>query len=210
MGAYDRESRERVSRRCLQNEDCTKDVDPGTPTGTPCCTRSEARSRSRVTAPRRTRTSLPSSFDHSLGLLLRVTVSCPRLEHCSEDWPTMETRGGRRGVSYSRCWRLRTSLAGEAGQRVSLHSRARGRHIDQLRITADPLLPLIEEYFERFATKMCCFDDLRPYLENLTSTENATLVTVMLSASTSWDELAGVSIASGVSLSTTIGTSSVD
>lgn len=54
---------------------------------------------------------------------------------------------------------------------------------------------------------MCCFDDLRPYLENLTSTENATLVTVMLSASTSWDELAGVSIASGVSLSTTIDTS---
>lgn len=61
------------------------------------------------------------------------------------------------------------------------------------------LLPLIEEYFERFATKMCCFDDLRPYLGKLTPSEAVALDAVMLVASRSGDD-PSLTFASGVSL----------
>lgn len=37
------------------------------------------------------------------------------------------------------------------------------------------MLELIEEYFERFSSKMCCFDDLIPYLKSLTEDERSTL-----------------------------------
>ncbi|GAA5885358.1 hypothetical protein JCM6882_009585 [Rhodosporidiobolus microsporus] len=40
---------------------------------------------------------------------------------------------------------------------------------------AEPLLPLLEEYFDRFGSKMCCFDDLYPYLDVLSSTESSSL-----------------------------------
>ncbi|ORY72573.1 actin cytoskeleton organization protein [Leucosporidium creatinivorum] len=40
---------------------------------------------------------------------------------------------------------------------------------------ADPLLPTLEEYFERFSTKMCCFDDLLPYLQVLNDSERTSL-----------------------------------
>ncbi|GAA5968118.1 hypothetical protein JCM11641_003737 [Rhodosporidiobolus odoratus] len=39
----------------------------------------------------------------------------------------------------------------------------------------EQLLPLVEEYFDRFASKMCCFDDLGPYLAILTSGEASPL-----------------------------------
>lgn len=29
------------------------------------------------------------------------------------------------------------------------------------------LVPLLESYFRRFGTKLCCFDDMRPYLKAL-------------------------------------------
>lgn len=40
-------------------------------------------------------------------------------------------------------------------------------------IPATPLSNLVAEYFERFSTKMCCHEDLRPYLEVLTPAERA-------------------------------------
>lgn len=36
---------------------------------------------------------------------------------------------------------------------------------------AASIVPLIREYFERFSTKMCCFDDLLPHLETLDTEE---------------------------------------
>lgn len=35
----------------------------------------------------------------------------------------------------------------------------------------NPLPALVEEYFGRFSTKACCFDDLKPYLEALSDEE---------------------------------------
>lgn len=55
--------------------------------------------------------------------------------------------------------------------------------------TADPLAPLVEQYFERFSTKMCCFDDLQPYLAVLTAAESASLRDKMLLITESTDEL---------------------
>lgn len=37
------------------------------------------------------------------------------------------------------------------------------------------MLPLIEEYFERFSAKMCCFDDLYSHLDVLDDSERASL-----------------------------------
>lgn len=37
--------------------------------------------------------------------------------------------------------------------------------------TGTSLAGLCTEYFDRFSTKMCCFDDLRPYLAALTAEE---------------------------------------
>lgn len=33
----------------------------------------------------------------------------------------------------------------------------------------------MEEYIERFSAKMCCFDDLKPYLESLSVEERSNL-----------------------------------
>lgn len=48
-----------------------------------------------------------------------------------------------------------------------------------LDFVVDALLPLVEEYFERFATKMCCFDDLQPYLHVLNASERPSLASKM-------------------------------
>ncbi|GAA5929276.1 hypothetical protein JCM10213_006336 [Rhodosporidiobolus nylandii] len=40
---------------------------------------------------------------------------------------------------------------------------------------ADQFLTLVEEYFDRFAGKMCCFDDLTPYLAVLSDSESSSL-----------------------------------
>lgn len=37
--------------------------------------------------------------------------------------------------------------------------------------TADKLADLLGEYFDRFGTKACCFDDLRPYIDSLAPEE---------------------------------------
>ncbi|GAA6004547.1 hypothetical protein JCM10207_000928 [Rhodosporidiobolus poonsookiae] len=47
----------------------------------------------------------------------------------------------------------------------------RGREWEEV----DAFLPLVEEYFDRFAAKMCCFDDLYPYLDVLTAEETSSL-----------------------------------
>jgi N-terminal acetyltransferase B complex non-catalytic subunit len=39
----------------------------------------------------------------------------------------------------------------------------------------DSLAALVREYFDRFSTKMCCFDDLYPYLDVLSASEASTL-----------------------------------
>jgi N-terminal acetyltransferase B complex non-catalytic subunit len=40
----------------------------------------------------------------------------------------------------------------------------------------DSLASLVKQYFDRFASKMCCFDDLYPYLDVLSSSETSALV----------------------------------
>ncbi|GJN88621.1 hypothetical protein Rhopal_001587-T1 [Rhodotorula paludigena] len=49
---------------------------------------------------------------------------------------------------------------------------------------ADELLPLVEQYFERFGGKACCFDDLYPYLAVL-GDEDASKLRTSLSAAAS-------------------------
>ncbi|GAA5830210.1 hypothetical protein JCM11251_001269 [Rhodosporidiobolus azoricus] len=56
-----------------------------------------------------------------------------------------------------------------ASLEIARESRSRGWE------EAEPLLLLMEEYFDRFATKMCCFDDIYPYLEVLSPTEVSSL-----------------------------------
>ncbi|GAA5896282.1 hypothetical protein JCM8208_001834 [Rhodotorula glutinis] len=46
----------------------------------------------------------------------------------------------------------------------------------------EPLGPLVEEYFARFGTKACCFDDVRPYLEVLVDKDAAALREVLQEA----------------------------
>lgn len=41
--------------------------------------------------------------------------------------------------------------------------------------SAQSLLPLVEEYFDRFGTKMCCFDDLLTHLADLNDYDAAAL-----------------------------------
>ena len=46
-------------------------------------------------------------------------------------------------------------------------------------VAATSLSVLVGQYFERFSTKMCCLEDLRPYLDALTPSERAAFRDVM-------------------------------
>ncbi|GEM09601.1 actin cytoskeleton organization protein [Rhodotorula toruloides] len=47
----------------------------------------------------------------------------------------------------------------------------------------DDFLALVKEYFERFGTKACCFDDLHPYLEVMSDKETSALGEILVKAS---------------------------
>lgn len=42
-------------------------------------------------------------------------------------------------------------------------------------MSGESLATLVDEYYERFSSKMCCFDDLLPYLNVLSLAEQASL-----------------------------------
>lgn len=66
---------------------------------------------------------------------------------------------------------------------VILPSRAELRSLTQRSATVDDLLALVKEYFERFGTKACSFDDLHPYLQVLSDEETRALREVLVEAS---------------------------
>ncbi|GAA5898998.1 hypothetical protein JCM5296_006982 [Sporobolomyces johnsonii] len=53
----------------------------------------------------------------------------------------------------------------------------------------DPFFPLVEAYFTQFSTKMCCFDDLYPYLEILSAEESLKLQEMLKGIAETKDKL---------------------
>ncbi|GAA5970754.1 hypothetical protein JCM21900_002379 [Sporobolomyces salmonicolor] len=53
----------------------------------------------------------------------------------------------------------------------------------------DPFFPLVEAYFTQFSTKMCCFDDLHPYLEILSAEESLKLQEMLKGIAETKDQL---------------------
>lgn len=56
--------------------------------------------------------------------------------------------------------------------------------LTKLTFVVDDLLALVKEYFERFGSKACCFDDLHPYVQVLHEDEKKSFCEVLLQTST--------------------------
>lgn len=120
---------------------------------------------------------LPPPSEAGLGLLARTRAFFRELASSAAGG---KERGFLLGtLEIAREARARGWDQGERDRRPG----GRGQAEDQTKLTrgrldggaVEKLGSLVEEYFEQFGTKMCCFDDLHPYLEVLTEEERTTL-----------------------------------